>query len=436
MSKPVFLLAVCALSASAADHPMTLRQVVELAMRQNPDVVLARLDEEKARQGIAVAKAPFTPKVTVGSGLAYTSGFPMSIDGSAPSIVQAAATMNIFNRRNSLLVAQAKEDARGAGYASAGKRDDAAYRAAALYLDSERAGRLAGLARKEIDNRQSILDTTHAQVAEGRALPLTEKQAALAVAQAKQAVLSLEDDRDAAETSLAVALGFPAEDRVTPANEDRPAPEMPASPDAAIQSALESNKELRQLQSQVASKQIEMRAERASKWPRADLVAQYGLFAKFNNYSQYFNSFQRNNGEIGASFQLPILAGGAVSAEVAQSEIDLSHIKAEMANVRNRIATDLQAAMRETGKAQGAAEVARLDLDVAREQVAVDLAQMQEGRLSVHIMEEARIAENTRWIALYDAQYALEKARWNVLRLTGQVQAALEKLPGGPPVIN
>jgi outer membrane protein TolC len=242
-------------------------------------------------------------------------------------------------------------------------------------------------------------------------------------------VLSLEDERDAAEISLAVALGFPAEDRIIPATEDRPAPEMPVSQETAIQSALESNKELRQLQSQVASKQIEMRAEKASKWPRADLVAQYGLFAKFNNYSQYFNNFQRNNGEIGASFQLPVLAGAAVNAEVAQSEIDLVRIKAEMANVRNRIATDLQTAMRDVNKAQSASEVARLDLDVAREQVAVDLAQMQEGRLGVRVMEEARIAENSKWIVLYDAQYALEKARWNVLRLTGQVQAALEKLP-------
>jgi hypothetical protein len=80
--------------------------------------------------------------------------------------------------------------------------------------------------------------------------------------------------------------------------------------------------------------------------------------------------------------------------------------------------------------------VARLDLEVAREQVAVDLAQMQEGRLSMRVMEEARIGENAKWIALYDAQYALEKARWNVLRLTGQLMAAVEKLPAAGPVIN
>ena len=276
-------------------------------MQQNPDVVLARLDEEKARQGIAVAEGAFcAPKVTVGSGLAYASGFPMSIDGvGAQHRPGLRSHHGHFQSPQQPAGRAGEEDAREAGYASAGKRDDAAYRAAALYLESERAGRLAGLARKEIDNRQSILDTTHAQVAEGRALPLTSRLRSPWRKRSRAVLFCSKTIRDAAETSLLpVALGFPAEDRVTPANEDRPAPEMPASPDAAIQSALESNKELRQLQSQVASKQIEMRAERASKWPRADLVAQYGLFAKFNNYSQYFNSFQRNNGEIGASFRI------------------------------------------------------------------------------------------------------------------------------------
>ena len=53
-----------------------------------------------------------------------------------------------------------------------------------------------------------------------------------------------------------------------------------------------------------------------------------------------------------------------------------------------------------------AAEVARLDLDVAREQLSVNLAQMQEGRLSLRQVEESRIVENAKWIAFYEAQYA------------------------------
>ena len=52
---------------------------------------------------------------------------------------------------------------------------------------------------------------------------------------------------------------------------------------------------------------------------------------------------------------------------------------------------------------------------------------MQEGRLNLRQVEEARVVENDKWIALYDAQYAVEKARWYVLRLTGGILEAMQK---------
>src|ERR1700759_796570 len=96
-------------------HHLTLRQAVELAQKQNSDIMMARLDEVKAVQGVRVAQDPFTPRITLGSGLAYSNGFPMSIEGSAPSVIQAYAKQYIFNRQQSYAVAQAKEEARGAG---------------------------------------------------------------------------------------------------------------------------------------------------------------------------------------------------------------------------------------------------------------------------------------------------------------------------------
>src|ERR1017187_9624920 len=120
-------------------HPMTLRQAVETGIRQNPDIALSRLDEEKARQAVRVARGPFTPRVTVGSGLAYSYCFPLSIEGSAPRIVQGQDAPYIFNRPQSFVVAQAKEDARGASLAVVSKRDEVAYRIASLYLEIGRA---------------------------------------------------------------------------------------------------------------------------------------------------------------------------------------------------------------------------------------------------------------------------------------------------------
>jgi outer membrane protein TolC len=411
---------------------MSLRQVVATAIRQNPDIALARLEEEKARQAVRVARDPFAPRLTVGSGLAYSNGFPMSIEGSAPSIVQAHVTQYIFNRPQNFTVAQAKEDARGASLAVSSKRDEVAYRVASLYLDAERAARIGALARKDADSQQKVLETVQAQVREGRALPLAEKTAAYNVARARQIADALEDDQATAETSLAMGLGFAAEDRVRPVEEQRAAPALPRSPEEAVQTALEANKDLRRLESQVVSKELERRGERAARLPRVDLVAQYGLFAKFNHYEDYFRTFQRNNGQIGVSFQLPVLAGPGVNAQMAQTQTEISHLKIELTNTRNRIASDLQQSFRDVKKAETASEVARLDLEVAREQLSVNLAQMQEGRLTLKQVEEARILENQKWIAFYDAQYAVERARWNVLRLTGDLVSSIETLPAPP----
>jgi len=428
MSKlTVSFLALAAL-ARAEVHPLTLRQAIELAVQQNPDVAMVRLDEQKARAAVRAARDPFMPRVTAGSGLAYTDGFPSSIEGSAPSIVQAVAQQFLFNRPQTLEVARAKENARGAAIAVVGKRDEVVYRAAALYLDAERAARVGALAHTAIERQQAVLDSIRAQVAEGRALPIVQKQAELALARDRQAAESVDDEQAAAETDLALALGFPAEDRVRAVAQERPAPPLPASEQQAAETALASNSELRRLESQIAAKQLELRGAAAARLPRADLVAQYAMLAKFNNYTEYFSHFQRNNGEIGVSFQVPIFVPGVRSA-TAQGEADLSRLKIELANARNRIVSELAESLRSARRAQTAADVVRLDLEVTREQLSVDLAQFQEGRQTMRQVDEARLAENDRWIAFYDAQYALEKARWNVLRLDGGLLDSAAKLP-------
>ncbi len=404
---------------------MTLRQTVETALKQNPDIALARLDAERARQAIRVAKDPFTPRIYVGSGLAYSNGFPMSIEGSAPSVVQAHAVQSLFNRQQSYAVAQAKEDARGADIAVASKRDEVAFRAASLYLDAERAGRIGALTRNDAESLQRALETVQAQVKEGRALPLAEKQAEFNLARVRALAEGLREDQSSAENALAIALGFPADDRVVPVVADRPAAALPSSEEEAIRTAWEANKDLQKLQSDILSKQLEMKGERAARLPRADLVAQYAMMARFNNYDQFFSRFQRNNGQLGVSFQLPLLTGPGVSAQMSQTATDISKLKIEYNNLRNRIASDLKRSYGEVRKTQASADVARLDLEVAREQLSVSLAQMQEGRLTLRQVEEARITENDKWIAFYDAQYAVEKAKWNVLRLTGDLARAL-----------
>jgi outer membrane protein TolC len=123
---------------------------------------------------------------------------------------------------------------------------------------------------------------------------------------------------------------------------------------------------------------------------------------------------------------LPLLPGAGVSAAVAQAETEAAHLRIEINTARNRISLDARQAYQTLHKAETARDVARLDLEVAREDVSVLLAQMNEGRASLEQLEQSRFIENEKWIEFYDAQYAAEKAAWDLARQSGNLAAALQ----------
>lgn len=411
-------------AAWAEVHPLTLRQAVETALRENPDLVLARLDEQRALAGIRVAKDPFFPKVFAGSGDAKTWGYPGSIEGAAPSIVQTRTDMTLFNRPKSYEVARAKENARGAAIGVESKSEEAAYQTASAFLDAEQMRQSAESLRLEVESLQRVSEAIKLRVEEGRELAIENKRVAVDLARARQRLDGLTGDLDYAEASLAVVLGFPAGDRVQPLEDESKRPEIPESEEAARELALQNSREIRRLESELEAKGFEVRGYKSARLPVVDFVGQYSLFDK-SIYQQYFPHIQRNNGQLGVSVQVPLLIGSGSKGLLTQAETDVLQLRAQVNQTRNRIGLETQKSYQDLKKAEGASEVAKLDLDYAREQVSVLLAQFGEGRIPRQRVDDARLNEQEKWIAFYDAQHAQEKARLNVLRQTGTLLAAL-----------
>ncbi len=403
---------------------LTLRQALDMAMAQNPDVLLARLDAQKAREQVTVTRDPFRPKVFAGSGAAWSTGFPSTIDGSAPSIVEVKTQMAIFNRPQNYLTAQANEEVRGAGVDVARRQEEAVYRVASLYLDAEQAGRSLEAARRQVESLKRVQELMGQRVAEGRELPIESKKANLAVLRVSQHADGLAEDMLTAESNLAAALGLDPGDLARPAAEDRAPLAVPVSEEASIEKALEGSNELKRLQSNIQSKMLEIKSYHAERLPKVNLVAQYSLFAKYV-YQDYFSKFQRNNAQVGASIEIPILVGRTGSAESAQSEADIAKLRIEVTRARSRITSDLRIAYQNLRRSESARDVARADLDLTREELTIDLAQMDEGRLPLATVETLRATENEKWLAYYEAQHAAELARLNVLRQTGTLEVAL-----------
>ncbi|HLJ45483.1 MAG TPA: TolC family protein [Bryobacteraceae bacterium] len=416
---------VTAASLCAAEvHTLTMRQAIELALKQSPEVVLARLDEQRARQQVRIAKDPFTPKVYGGSGLAYTNGYPTSIEGSAPSIFEARTSMSLFNRQQSYQLASTRESLRGASLDAQAKSDDVAYKTATLFLDAKQATRTRGSVEREIASLERVSEAIRTRVSEGREIPLEAKRADFNLASARQRALVAAANQEYAEGSLALVLGYPVGDRVRAADDDSGQLTIPESEQATVQQALQNSREIKRLQAQLQSRMLDVRGYKSARLPVVDLVAQYSLLAK-HNYVQFFNKFQRNNTELGVSVTLPLLVGSAAGGYLSQAEIDISKMRAQVAEAEKRISVDAAKGYQDVKLAESGRDVAKMDLDLTRDNVTVLLAQQDEGRVSQAQVDQARMVEQEKWIAYYDAVNTIEKAKLSLLRETGSILAAL-----------
>jgi outer membrane protein len=413
-----------ALALEAEVHTLTLKQVTERALTQSPDALLARLDEQRAEYDAAAARDPYYPKFHVGSGLGKAFGFPM-LGGSAPSVFEARGSASVYNRKLAFELKQARETARGATIGGAQRREQAVFGAVEAYLDAERKARMAEMALRQIESARKLDEIVRARVTEGRELAVEAKRSALEVAKAEQRVASMEAERDYAEGSLALILGYAAGDRIHAAAEERLPAEIPADEQEAIRQATADNKEILKLESALTAKGLKVQAERSARYPQFDMVAQYAMLARFNNYEDFFRKYQRHNGQIGMSMQLPLWLGPAASAMVAKAEAEGAKLRIELQQTRGRITLETERRYRDFRTAETARQVARLDLDVAREQLSVQLARMEEGRSTLKEVEELRVAEQEKWIAYFGAQASLEHARFALLERTGGLLAAL-----------
>ena len=335
--------------------------------------------------------------------------------------------MAIFDRPQSYRAAQANEVVRGMEFDVGIRQDEAVYRVASLFFDADQAARSLAAVERQMESLVRVRDLTGVRVSEGRELSIESSRADLKVLQAQQRQTELSDAVADAETALAQVLGFRPGDRVHPAQEDERRPVTLDSEESAIQQALNTSREIRRLESNLQAKNLEINGYKAERLPKVDFVGQYSLLSKYNNYEKFFGAFQRHNVELGASITIPILVGRSGQAAMAQSQVDIEKIRTEIGRTRSRITADLQRAYRDVRRTETAQKLARADLDLAREQLSLDLTRYDEGQVTMAQVEASRAAEQEKWIVYYDTQHALEVARITVLKQSGTLLASLQR---------
>jgi outer membrane protein len=152
-----------------------------------------------------------------------------------------------------------------------------------------------------------------------------------------------------------------------------------------------------------------------------DLAGSYGMFARFNNFEDFFKKFQRHNASIGLAIRFPILDfAGRAHAEAADAEA--LRAKKEAEGVKDQVSSETLRLQRAVRQLAAAREVARLEHELARADVDAANAKVQAGTASLRDQEEMRVAEADKYSQFLDADYELMKAQMQLLRMTGDIE--------------
>ena len=425
-------LALCILAgvgrAGAQDselvRKLTLKEAVNLAVANSRDLALARLQYGVMQRQVGLARSAFLPNLYTGTGVAYTNGFPLLEGGGAPAIFSISYTQQIFNPPLKGEQHAAEQRAEGQRLSMDDVRDTVMTRAALDYLELAKVRHALELMRAERTSASRILDATRERAATGRELPVEVVRAQLTTARIEQRIAQMEDRDDSLAGELRDLMGLPSDEMIEVTTEEIPGAAAEISKDV-VSEAMTNNVELKQAQTELRAREFKLKGEQGGRWPSFSLTGQYNVLSKINNYTDFFNKFQRNNVIFGVQVQIPVFASRTSSA-VAFARADLNAATLALQKRRSELSLDVRRKARLVREAELGGEVARLELQLAQENVRVLQAQFDAGRGSLKDLEAAHIEENDKWLAFLDANYAHQQTQLELLHTTGQLAQVLQ----------
>ncbi len=400
-------------------EPLTLKRVVALAVQNSRELALARIQYAVAKDSARFDRAAFLPNLYTGSGAAYTYGFPQTPNGGAPSVFNLAYEQAFFNRPLRGAVRAAEERAEGQRLGYEQTRDAVILRAASAFLELAKVRRSLDLLRTERESAQKVLEVTRERAGAGLELPIEITKAELTQARIEQRVVALEGREEDLEEELRNLTGLPADRRIELSSEEwTPTPQPSAA--EMVEQALANNPSLKIAERERLARQHILNGERGRYWPSIDIVGQYSLFSKVNNFEEFFRNFQRNNVNVGVAVRIPIFSSRA-SAGVALARSQLQEAEVDVGNRRAALASEVREKARRGRGLDAAREVARLELKLAQENLGIVQAKFGQGRANLAGLEQARLDESEKWLAFLDAEFDRQRAELELLKTTGQL---------------
>ncbi len=405
---------------------MTVQETVRMALSRSPEILLAEAQAIRASEAVRESRSLNRPQVFAGSGLAYNNGMPLSIEGAAPSIFQVRMSQSILSKKNNNLIRESEEAGKKSGFNRESVENDLASRTASAYFRLHQARKMTALARDRVKAAEAQRETAESLFLAGRISRVERNSEDTAVSSARQQLLIFEEEANVAEMELKGYIGLEDAVSIHTLEFQVKFPALENDAEALYRQALENAPEIRQAEADIRAREFHLEAEKGERLPKLDIVGQYALLSDSNNYTDYFNRFERNNYLLGLSIQVPVFDGSRTGARIAQSRLELSEAGYRLENLKSELKLATLKGLSAVRIARGAREHAQNEEDAVRESVRADEALLENGRVSRKDLEEIKIQLFQKELARLEAEQNLFQRQLELLGIIGNIPEAFQ----------
>jgi outer membrane protein len=408
---------------------LTLKEAVQLALKQNPQRVIAQLLVSESDRNSQIARSALLPQSsikadgainqynfqTIERSRARTTAGPYQYIEAGPAYSQSLLNLPLI--RGYQIGREATRQARADDETT---RENVVNAVVDQYLLILRALATRDAANARVTLAQRLYDQATELQKTGIGLNIDTVRANVELQNERQNLIDAETLTHTTKYGLAELLDLPREQELDVTDHldfyDLPTLER----QALLNQALTSRSEIRSLNSQKRIAHLSTDSASEQRLPRLE-------FSGF----WYYQGSHFNNGIPAYSYELslqfPIFTGGRIRAEEARAKLEEQHVAEIRRQVEAQIVDEVKSALDELTAARNSVDVANLGLQLAQEEVAQAQRRFQAGvttNVEVITAQDALARASDNQIG---ALYQFNLSRASLARATGEIEAMYSK---------
>jgi outer membrane protein TolC len=428
----LWLLAGPGWAQDAAPLQLNLHDAVNLALKQNPRVILANLEVAQSAEDVRAARSGLLPHIdgTVAESVNRENvqalfggpipGFPGHIGPFEVFQIGAGFQAPVFDLT---LWRRFRESQAGAGSARADEitvREESVLLVVSQYLGSQRAAADVAAAESRVKLAQALYDQAADLQKNGVGTGIDTLRANVELQNEKQRFIVAQTSLETSLFALARLLSIDPKRKIELADQVKFFETPQTDADQTLEHAYASRPELQRIASDRRRLELGRQAASEERLPKVSANgswAQLGL-APDSVIPQYQFFFALN---------VPIFTGGRIQAERAKADLALRQLSQQELDLRNRIALEVKTAVAQMAAARNEVDVANQGIELARQEVDQARDRFQAGvanNIEVISAQDALARANDNQIA---ALYRFNQARADVAHAAGQMETLYAK---------